>query len=331
MRHALAVLLVFLASASSAWAQAKKHKDADWNALTPTDVLEFGQLSATGTFQAALGSATFKNPSADLDIDLEEYRFQFNAAVGLGGAFEIEAAIPYVIKSLAEGDGTADIGFGPQPTEIEIEEAQFGDLTLMLNHAAIKEGDASPQLIFGIVVVAPVGWGRAADAEFTVGGAQVSNGETGGIGEGIWRYGAGAAISKRLGPLEPYAGGQYVLGGDRDRNHITYERPDYGLIFAGAEIHGGAEYTIDLRGTVILQGGSAEEDEFGNRETEQHHKVYQAQAQIYMHLGGPFTLVLGGNATLVEDHETETQTMTEIQDTFQYGGFIGLHVYLRPW
>lgn len=316
MKRVALMLVVFLAPVSMVAAQEK-----DDNVLTPTDILEFGQFSITGAVQVLLGRATVKDGTGTLDVDLDtrEYDLYFAGGVGLGGGFEVEASIPYRIQ----GIGKAEEGI----VEFEQETYSVGDLTLRGNYRVLKEEKESPQLVVGAIVVVPTGYWREQVAEITVGGTVLQEGEKGGIGEGIWRFGLGAALSKRFGPFEPYAGGEYLLGGDAERRDVDYERPGKGRAFAGAELHLSENATIDLRGTVDFVG-KAIRTENDVDETEEQHLNYGAAATLYARLSKGLTLLLGGGVMATQDHWLNKEGEIEIEGAFGYYLAAGLHLML---
>ncbi len=305
------------------------------DALTPTDVLEFGQVSGTGRFQLVNGSANLviDDPTVDLDLDVDivAYQFVFEAGVGLGMGFEVELAIPYQIQGTSEGDGSGILGppFPPgySSLETEGEELGFGDLEARAIYRLLKEDASTPQLILGLIIVAPTGNDKRGETEFVVNGTQAVESEEGGIGNGVWAYGLGGGISKKLGAVEPYFLAGYVWGGTRQRNGVDEDRSDVGSLAFGAEWHATPQWRIDTRATLQFVGEDVTED--GRLEQkEEAHLQYGGQALLYVNLGTGLTLVAGGGATFIEDHETDDVSRTELRETFLWSLQIGLHVLL---
>lgn len=306
-------LILFLSMATAAQAQ---------DALTPTDVLDFAEFSVTSLFQFARGQGTLKNTSIDLDLETNAYQVEVDAAVGLGMGFEVELVLPTQMRGTLESDGTF-LGF---PAETHQNNNGFGDLQIHLIYRLLKEDAQAPQWIVGVIGVAPSGNDNRGDAEIKLGGFKIQSEDDGGLGQGVWKYGAETAISKRLGILEPYLGANYIFGGTRQRNGVREERADTVAILAGAEIHVSPEVTLDLRGLAQWQGQDITEEN-GSQRTENTHWQYTAQAQLYYRLGLGFTLVLGGGVIFLEDHLTDQQAGTKFEDGFGWYIHAGLHFY----
>jgi hypothetical protein len=323
MNRMILALICLSASASLAAAQEGKDKDmSEDNVLTPTDVLELGQVSLTGVIQVNLGTATIKDGTGtfDVDVDQEAYDLYFAGGVGLGKGFEIEASIPYQIRGIGKGE----VGLA----EFEEETYSIGDLTVQAIYRVLKEEKESPQWVVGAVVTAPTGYWKEGVAKITnAAGTVVQEGEKGGIGEGAWRYGLGTAISKRFGLFEPYVGVQYLLGGDAERKDVDYERPDQGQVFAGAELHVSKDATIDLRGIVDFVGEGVRTENNVDK-TEEQHQNYTVTAALYARLAPGVTLLVGGGVYTSQDHWIDKEGQIEIEGLFGYYMAVGLHVML---
>ncbi len=287
--------------------------------LTPTDVHEFGAFSASLRMELADGRGEFTGTGVDLDVDLAQYRLILAGAVGLGMGFEVEASIPYQIDGEVETDGT----FLGAPADTEQESLGFGDLQLGLVYRLLKEDATGPQLIVGALIVAPTGNDADGRADGNL-GAIALDGEEGGIGDGVWKYGVGAGVSKRLGGVEPYLVAAYVFGGDRSHDGVDEERADVGTISLGAELHVTEQATIDLRVTGQFVGEDVQEDQ-GVEEAAERHFDHSYAAALYIDLGPGLTLVAGAALGFVGDHETDKATGAELEDTMIYSFQLGLH------
>jgi hypothetical protein len=314
MKRIVLPLVALLACASMAMAQEKED-----NVLTPTDVLEFGQFSITGLIQASLGTATVEDGTGtfSVDADLQSYNLLLSGGVGLGRGLEIEAEIPYQFQGTLEGEEGL-LGW-------EEETYSVGDLTLRGIYRILKEEKDSPQWVVGAIVVAPTGYWKEGIAEITVGNVVVQEGEKGGIGEGIWRYGIGSAISKRFGAFEPYAGAQYLVGGDAERKDVDYERPGIGQVFVGAELHVSKEARIDVRGNMDFVGEAVRTENLVDQ-TEEQHQNYSATATLYARLAPGLTLLLGGGVMTTQDHWIDKENEIEVNGVFAYYLTVGLHL-----
>lgn len=317
MIRTMLATLVALSTASAAWAQD--------HALTPTDVLEFGQVSGTVRLSLAEGRGDLANdPAVDMDVDLNQFRAILDAAVGLGMGFEVELSIPYEFKQTLEADGT----IGVPNVKFEEEDSGFGDLTVQGVYRLVKETKGTPQWVLALILTAPTGNDKQGEADVTapppIGNTE---GVEGGIGEGVWRYGFGSAVSMNLGGVEPYLGLSYVFGGERTRNGVDEERADVGSILVGAEFHVSPTATIDLRGTVTFKGDDITEDNRLEKE-EEAHVILGAQGALYAGIAPGVTLVLGGGVLRPEDHEIDTTANLEFEGVFIYYLQIGLHIKL---
>lgn len=317
MKTAIAALTTLLVSAGAALAQD--------HALTPTDVLGFGKVAATVSFQLAEGKAEFKDPSLnlDLDADISSYELSLAAAVGLGMGFEVEASVPYQIQGTTEGNGD----LGASTVETEQNSDGFGDAVVTLNYELLEEKGSTPQWIFALIIGVPTGNDKRGEAELTLNNTVIQKDEDGGNGDGVWRYGFGSAISTKAGLVEPYLGASYVFGGEKERNDVDEEYADVGSILVGAEFHVTPNATIDLRVIAQFVTDQITEDTRVEKE-EEAHKVFTGQGQLYVGLGTGATLVLTGGVSTSEDHDVDTRTGAEIEGTFIYFLGIGLHLKL---
>lgn len=290
------------------------------DALTPTDVLEFGQFSVTGSFRMNAGSGTRTDLATDVDFDSKAYLFQLSAAVGIGMGFEVELSIPWQFLGTTEGDGTF-LG-----ADVTTEQAVngFGDLTLAAIYRLLKEDTLTPQWIAGIIVQPPSGNDKRGDPEVILGGVLQQVEDEGSIGDGVWRYGFLTGVSKRLGIVEPYGLLSYVIGGTRTRNGIREDRADVLSLTGGVEWHVTPDATIDTRAYYQFVGRDITESSLAEEKAEPHGQ-FGAQALLYIRMGGGFTLVAGGGATLVQDHEIDATTGTQEEDVIFYQLVIGLH------
>ncbi len=315
-----AILGIVLLLCAPALAAAQEKQD---NVLTPTDVLEAGQVSLTGAFRIGIGGADVKNDgiSLNIDVDTEAYDLFFEAGVGLGMGFEVVASIPYEIRGVMEGESGS--------AELEAESYRFGDLNLQGVYRILKEDKESPQWVVSAIVVAPVGYWKEADPEIRIGGTTIVEGDKGGIGEGIWRYGLGTAISKRFGLFEPYVGASFLFGGEAERRDTEYERPDVGQVFLGAEFHVSPEAAIDVRGEIQFSGEEITKDkDTGAEETEEKHQTYILTGQLYARVAPGVTLFAGGGVFSVGDHELSKESGTELEGHLAFVLQIGLQLVL---
>jgi opacity protein-like surface antigen len=292
------------------------------DALTPTDVLEFGQIAATGRLQATTLKATAVSAAIDLDLDSLSYQFVLEGAVGLGMGFELEAEIPYQFAGDTDGDGTI-LGL---PATLDSEQSGFGDLQLRPIYRFLKEDASSPQLVLGLILVAPTGNDKDGEAEINSAALGFQPGEEGGIGSGVWSYGVMAGVSKKLGPVEPYLAGTFVWGGERDVDGVDEDRADVGTLLAGAELHLTEQARLDVRAFFQSVGKDITEDDAVKQE-EEAHTQFGGQILLYIKLGGALTLVAGGSAVAVEDHEVDDTLLLDAEDAFYWTAQLGLHLF----
>jgi hypothetical protein len=288
--------------------------------LTPTDVHDFGEFSASLRAQIAQGQGDLTTNAFDLDFDLAQYSLLLQGAVGLGMGFEVEAQIPYLIQGTSDAEGDV----GGIPSDIESESLGFGDAQLGLVYRLLKEDATSPQLILGALVVAPTGNDADGRADGNL-GVLTLDGEEGGAGDGVWSYGVGAGVSRRFGMFEPYLVGAYLFGGNRTQDGVDEERSDVGTVILGAELHVTGQATIDVRIIGQFVGEDVQEDGGAKKEAEDHFDHTYA-ATLYVNLGPGLTLLAGGALTFVGDHEVDTAVGLELEDSILYSFQLGLHL-----
>jgi hypothetical protein len=316
-RRLLAAALVG-AIAAPAWAE-------NQNGLTPTDILEAKEVTATVRLSADLGQGKLSSPSLDLDSKSTTFQARLAAAVGLGVGFEIEIDIPYQFSGVTKGDGRYLL----LDAETKDQQTGFGDLTLVVNHRLLKESATQPMWIAGALVVMPSGNDKRGTTEWKVNGSTIQGGDRGGIGEGVWSYGFQTAVSKRFGIVEPYGDFRYVIGGRRTRNGVTENRADVGSLLLGAEVHATPKVTIDGRTQIDFFG--KDKSEFaGMKITEASHVQYGFHATAYVDLAKSVTLLAGIGATRIEDHGLYKEYQTTLKNAFDVVFLIGLHFNVEP-
>jgi hypothetical protein len=85
--------------------------------------------------------------------------------------------------------------------------------------------------------------------------------------------------------------------------------------------------TIDTRATLTRDGIDRQEDN-GSKVKEQNHFTYAGEADLYLHLGGGATLILGGGAFFVEDHELNDLAQLSAKNDYVWFVQAGLHILL---
>jgi hypothetical protein len=280
--------------------------------LTPTDILDGGRVSVTGRLQFTQGQGTLTDGTIDLDADISEFQLILEGAVGLGMGFEVEASLPYQFTGNLEIEGTG--------IEQDFEEVGFGDLILSPVYRLLGDGKEGLQVIAGAMIVLPTGKKEPAEL----------NGEEGGIGDGVWRFGALAGISMRAGFIEPYFTIEWLSGGKTEvqNNAIEVERPDLWTLTLGSEFHFGEKITFDLRTFVEIVGDETEEDSLGVEATEESHFQNAWQAQLYCTVGSGLTLIAGVGVSFLEDHTVDNTANIDLEDTFFYSATVGIHIVL---
>jgi hypothetical protein len=312
MLHSLFASLFVVSIASTAVAQ---------DGLTPTDVLDGGHASVTGRLQFTQGQGTLTSGTIDLDADISEFQFILEGAVGLGMGFEVEASLPYQFTGDLEIDGAG--------TTQEFEEIGFGDLLLSPVYRLLGDGKECLQVIAGAMIVLPTGKKEPAEPEGSIGPLPL-NGEEGGIGNGIWRFGALAGISMRAGLVEPYFTVSWLSGGTTDvqNDSIEVERPDLWTLTLGSEFHLGEQITFDLRTIVEVVGDEIEENSLGVETTEESHFQNGWQAQLSYTAGAGLTLIAGVGVSFLDDSTVDDTANIDLEDTFFYSATVGIHIVL---
>lgn len=311
-------LPLLLSMAATAAAQDKKNAQ---DGLTPTDVLHTLRVTADARLQASLGQGTLEIGPASEDVDLKEFSVLFQAAVGLGMNFEVEASLPVAFTSEFEVDAAAG-------TEFRVEEQGLGDLTLGVNYAILRDNGDDPQLLIGAFVVLPTGDDDPAEAEIVVNNVVQQAGDEGGIGDGAFSYGFQIGLSKRFSNLEPYFLFRYLVGGDSDVDNVETDHADVATLLVGLEIHAGDQATVDLRAVLSMNSGEVDKLANGTEETEEAHLSYGFQGRVYLSLGGQVALVAGVGIIAVEDHALieESPAAFELSDTWVFGAEFGLQI-----
>ena len=304
---------------------------AQQDGLTVTDILAPGQYSVTTGIAIAEAETTLPIPGfAVVELESSTMQLFLDIGVGLGDGFELEFMIPYQFAGTDEGSATAvfPLPVGAITMELEQDKTGFGDLEINGNYRILEESADSPQFIFGAILVLPTGNDKRGQAELDIihplfPGIEVE-GEDGAIGDGVFRYGFGTAISKRFGVLEPYLGLQYVIGGERERNDIDEDRADVLSILLGTEIHLTETSTLDL--AILLQDQSEDITEQGRVEVEEEdHSGYGVQAQGYFDAGASAAIVVGFTAFWIEDHMPDITSPVDLQDSFLWQISFGVH------
>ncbi|HVE42890.1 MAG TPA: hypothetical protein VNM14_23620 [Planctomycetota bacterium] len=305
--------LLLLAAATPSWAQD--------DALLPTHLIDGGQVFVTGTFQYLEGHGDAQVLGLDGDFDQKAYQVRLDGGVGLGMGFEIDASI------VGQFRGTTDADFANGALGFESESRGFSDLTVAALYRILKDDSALPQLIVGGILVAPVGNDKKGQSETVIGGVRIQDKEESGIGQGVWHYGIEAGISKNLSLIEPYLLTSYVFGGRRHENGVTEDRADTWNVLVGAQWHLSPQATIDTRAIFSRDGIDRQEDN-GSQVKEHNHFTYSGEVDLYAKLGGGVTLILGGGAFFVEDHELNDLAQLNVKNDYVWYVQVGLHLLL---
>ncbi len=303
---------LFLSAATTSWAQE--------DALLPTHLIDGGQVFVTGSFQYLQGKGDADFPTSSGDFKQKAYQVLLDAGVGLGMGFEIDASIAGQIR------GTTKADLSTPNIEVETESRGFSDLTLTGLYRILKNDAVTPQLIVGGILVAPVGNDKKGAPEISSGGITVKGAESG-IGQGVWHYGLAAGISKSLTVVEPYLLTSYVFGGKRRENGVNEDRSDVWNVTAGARWYLSSEASIDTRAIFNRNGREWKEDS-GVQVKEETHFTYTGEANLYLRLGSGVTLILGGGAFFIEDHEVNNLARIDLKDDVVWFVQAGLHVLL---
>lgn len=309
-------LPVFLALSTPAFAQDGARAQ---DGLTPTDVLPVGRFTADARLVMAVGEGTLDSGPATIDGDIRQFLAVFEAALGLGMGFEVEAQLPVAF--------TSEISFDESGIEFTEESRGLGDLSLGVNYAIIQQKGDEPQLIAGAFILLPVGDDDPSEPEITGAGPFNQPGEEGGIGDGAFGFGGQIGVSKRFGNIEPYFLFRYFVHGESEESDIETDHADVASIILGLEIHAGDQATIDLRAWVDIRSEEVEEDtNTGAESTEEEHASYGFQGRVYLSLGSQVAIVAGVGISAVEDHALDEQSQFELTDTWLFGAEFGLRI-----
>jgi hypothetical protein len=287
--------------------------------LTPTDVLQVGRFTADARLVATIGEGTLDTGPGTIDGDIREFLAVFEAAVGLGMGFEVEAELPVAFSS--------EFSFEESGAEFTQEAKGLGDLTLRVNYAIIQEQGSEPQLIAGAFIILPTGDDDPGEAEIVVNNVVIQNGEDAGIGDGAFGFGFQIGLSKRFGQVEPYFLFRYTVAGESDVDDTETDHADFATILLGLEIHAGDLATVDLRAWVNVIGEEVEEDTVTNLETtEEKHASYGFQGRVFLSLGSQVAIVGGVGISALEDHAIDKESDLELTDTWLFTAEFGLHI-----
>jgi hypothetical protein len=305
--------MLFLAGASAAWAQD--------DALLPTHLIDGGQVFATGTllYFGGQGDATIGPVGGD--FKQSAFLLRLDGGIGLGAGFEVDASINYQFI----GKTKSDFASGGNTAEFETENVGFGDLVLNPRWAPIRDSATSPQLVVGAILVAPTGNDKSGTTGTTINGVETQQQEDGGNGDGIWRYGFEAGISKKLAVVEPYLVVNYVFADDRRKNGVEEEGADVLNISVGAFLHFSPATTLDLRATVTRNSKETSESG-GAQDEEEEHNIYTLQAALLLKAGSGATFFITAGAAIVEDHEVSQLAAIDIEDDLTWFVGVGLHL-----
>jgi hypothetical protein len=227
--------------------------------------------------------------------------------------------------------GATEAEFQSAAVEFESMERGFSDLIFGVRYGLLRDSAVAPQLIIGAVFVAPVGNAKDGQTGQTVGGVETVDQEEGGIGQGVWHYGVEAGISKRLAIVEPYLTTSYVFGGCRRKDGVTENRADVWNLTAGAQWHLSPLATLDTR-AIVTRPGRDKQETGGTEIKEEGHFTYTGQASLFLKMGGPATLIIGGGVTFVQDHEVNDVVQLSLERDYAWFVHVGLHLLIgsRP-
>jgi hypothetical protein len=299
-----------LALASAASAQ---------DSLLPTYINDSAEITATGRLGYFAGEGSLTNPAFDIDFEDTIILAELRAAIGIGGRFEIEAAVPFAFS----GSGEAD----ESNVELEIETAGMGDMSLDLNYAIIQESKSSPQIMAGLVMVLPVGNDDFGVPEIRIGGVQVQDGEEAGLGEGVFKAGLQVGVSKKLTGAHVYGLVRFIAATqNQEEDDVEIDRPEVFTVVAGAMVPLGSTSNLDLRLNVNFVGDEVEDDDTFGETTEEAHFRANLDAFVYFNIGDTATIILGGNIGMTQDHAIDEEAELDLEEVFTYGLSLGLHL-----
>jgi hypothetical protein len=257
----------------------------------------------------------------DGDVKQKAFILRLDGGIGLGMGFEVDASINYQFI----GKTNADFAAGGNTAEFDTENVGFGDLVLNPRWAPIRDSATSPQLVFGAILVAPTGNDKSGTTGTTINGVKTADQEDGGNGDGIWRYGFEAGISKRLTIVEPYLTVNYVFADDRTKNGVKEEAADVLNITIGSFLHLSPATILDVRG-VITRNSKAKVENGGAPDEEEAHNVYTVQASLLLKAGPVATFFITAGGAFVEDHEVSQAASIDLKDDVNWFVGIGLHL-----
>jgi hypothetical protein len=294
---------------------------ADDDALLPTHLIDGGQAFATATFQYIRGEGDTTLFGTKGDFEQTAYDVQLDAGIGLGAGIEIDASI------VGQFSGRTKSDFSSLSASFDSVSRGFSDLGLAAIYRILKDDTTTPQLIIGAIGVAPIGNDKNGQPRITVFGVRTQDSTESGIGDGVWRYGLEAGLSKKLPVLEPYILTSYIFGGKRRENGVNEDRADVWNLTVGGQWHLSPQATIDTRG-VFSRVGVDRQEAGGSQVKSELHFNSTVQASLYLHLGSGVTFTLGGGATFVEDHTVNDLLQLGVKDDLVWFIQAGLHILI---
>jgi hypothetical protein len=303
--------LWILAAGSAAMAQ---------DALVPTHISNFGEITATFRLRYDAGQGNLKDPTFELDLDVKRFFGELQAGVGLGHGFEVEATLPYQFQGTFQAEQGG--------VEFEQEQVGLGDLTLAGNYRLVEESKTSPQVIGGLLLVLPFGNDDLGATELRIGGVTITQGDEQGLSDDVFKIGFQAGVSKKLEAAEVYGLiGFLVATEDRDEGNIEVDLPNVFTLTAGAKMPLGATTFLDLRTNLRHVGEEVEDDPAGDS-TEEAHVELELQARFYFTLGGGAAVVLGAGVGWIQDHAVVEESNLDVEGLYTYGLEFGIHIHL---
>jgi len=289
--------------------------------LLPTHVSDAGEVTVTAALGFGAGQGTLKDTTFKIDFKNRNFTGDFRVGVGVGGGFEIEGSLPFQFS----GTGKAD----DNGVEFKVETAGLGDLTLEGNYLLVPSTKATPDVMAGLVIVVPAGNDDFATPELTVGGVTVQQGDKGGLGEGVYKFGLQFGVSQKVTGAEVYGRARYLVStGKQDTGNVEVDHPDVFTLVGGAMVPLGDTSNLDVRLTVNYLGDKVADDVVTGKSTDEAHLDLGLEARFYFTVGSTATLVLGAGIGWSQDHAVDKESSLDLEQVYTYGVGVGLHLRL---
>jgi hypothetical protein len=293
--------------------------------VIPTDLLEATEVAGMAESGFQVGKVTISAPGLEAEANSRAFGAFLGAGVGFGYGLQATAFCPLQFDSLTTINGRVT-GTG-QAVAMEQVANGFGDLDVSLDYRVVKQDRDQPTWLVGGTATAPIGNDAPGQGKVIQGNTVIQEGKTAGIGGGAWRYSIDTALSKRFGPVEPYASVSYRFEAGRTMNNVHEKLADSWDLAAGLAFHHSRDAVIDLRAGFQRTGNGTHEDT-GAEVKEEASLNYSGQLGIYFGFGSGVTLMALTSVGYAPGHTINETSQMEMRNAAFYQFLLGVQVVL---